>query len=137
MIKPSRCFAALSALVKQYWAQWFPDLPSHEKLAKRVNFLSPAFVALFDLLVGEGTLDEGHRDHLMDSMPIIVANGQRSGNAKAADGLCDKGYCSSKKMYYCGVKQAYSELGLHESYTIRPRRNIHESDISHSETVYD
>jgi len=37
-------------------------------------------------------------------MPIIVANEKRSGSAKAAGEICNKGYCASKKMYYYGVK---------------------------------
>jgi hypothetical protein len=37
-------------------------------------------------------------------MPVIVANEKRSGSAKTAGEICDKGYCASKKMYYYGVK---------------------------------
>ena len=95
---------AIHQFIKDYWSDWFPDLPSYQKLSKRINFLAPAFIALFCLLLSQGAIDSSHFDHLMDSMPIIVANEQRSGSAKTASGLCDKGYCSSKKMYYYGVK---------------------------------
>jgi len=95
---------AIYQFIKDYWHDWFPDLPSYQKFSKRINFLAPAFVALAGLLISQGHIDRSHVDHLMDSMPIIVANGQRSGSAKAASGLCDKGYCASKKTYYYGVK---------------------------------
>jgi len=95
---------AVHQFIKDYWGGWFPDLPSYQKFSKRINFLAPAFITLFGLLLSQGMIDESHIDHLMDSMPIIVANEQRSGNAKTAESLCDKGYCASKKMYFYGVK---------------------------------
>jgi len=95
---------AIHQFIRDYWLEWFPKLPSYQKFNKRINLLAPAFQTLFGLLMSEGTLDESHIDHLMDSMPIVVANEQRSGSAKVAKGLCDKGYCSSKKMYFYGVK---------------------------------
>lgn len=95
---------AVYEFIKDYWSEWFPALPSYQKFVKRINYLAPAFQLLCGLLISECLLDESHIDHLMDSMPIIVANAQRSGSAKAAKGLCDKGYCSSKKAYYYGVK---------------------------------
>jgi len=95
---------AIHQFIKDYWSEWFPALPSYQKFSKRINFLAPAFKTLFGLLLSEGAIDTSHIDHLMDSMPIIVAGEARSGSAKTAKGFCDKGYCSSKKMYYYGVK---------------------------------
>jgi hypothetical protein len=40
----------------------------------------------------------------MDSMPIILASQSRSGRAKVASEMCDKGYCDSKKMWFYGVR---------------------------------
>jgi transposase len=37
-------------------------------------------------------------------MPVVVAVGSRSGTAKTAEELCERGYCPSKKMWYYGVK---------------------------------
>jgi len=90
--------------IKNYWGGWFPALPSYQKFVKRINYLAPAFRILFGLLLSERIVDPSHIDHLMDSMPIVVANAHRSGSAKAAKGLCNKGYCSSKKTYFYGVK---------------------------------
>jgi len=37
-------------------------------------------------------------------MPIALAGNSRSGRAKVATELCDKGYCAAKKMLYRDVK---------------------------------
>ena len=95
---------AIYEFIKDYWNEWFPHLPSYQKFNKRINLLAPAFQALCGVLISGCLVDHSHIDHLMDSLPIIVANEQRSGSAKTAKGLCDKGYCASKNMYYHGVK---------------------------------
>ena len=41
---------------------------------------------------------------IVDSFPIIFAKGLRSGHAKVAQELCDKGYNSSRKEWYYGLK---------------------------------
>ena len=49
---------------------------------------------------------------LLDSMPIITCSGKRKG--KVAKELTDKGYCSTKSLYYYGVKLhalAFRRLG--------------------------
>jgi len=69
-----------------------------------VCYLSETLRVLADILLSELEIDPEVKSHLIDSMPIIVANSKRSGSAKAASELCNKGYCDSKKMYYYGVK---------------------------------
>jgi hypothetical protein len=95
---------AIYRFIKDYWAEWFPALPSYQKFCKRVNMLAGAFQTLCALLITRRGIDETVTSHLLDSMPIIVAGEKRCGSAKAAKGVCDKGYCSSKNMYYYGVK---------------------------------
>jgi hypothetical protein len=90
--------------IKDYYADWFPDLPSYQAYNNRVCYLSNALKSLAHVLMCGLGLDSSHVDFLMDSMPIVVAASSRSGNAKAAAELCDKGYCASKKMYYYGIK---------------------------------
>lgn len=41
---------------------------------------------------------------LVDSFPVVMAHEKRSGRAKVAPELANKGYCASKKMYFYGVK---------------------------------
>ena len=90
--------------IKEYWHDWFPNLPSYQNFNRRINYLGSVFQNLCSLLLSDSGIDESVKDHLIDSMPIVVAKAKRSGSAKAAKGLCDKGYCATKKMYYYGVK---------------------------------
>jgi len=95
---------AIHRFIKEYWGCWFPAMPAYQNFNRRINFLAPAFQTLYGLLLTDGGNDETILSHLLDSMPIIVANQKRAKNAKAAKGLCKKGYCASKGMYYYGVK---------------------------------
>jgi len=98
---------AIHAFIKAYWHNWFPALPAYQNLNRRINLLASAFQTLGGLLLSDEVIDESilsHLSHLLDSMPIIVAGAKRSGSARAAKGLCQKGYCASKGMYYYGAK---------------------------------
>jgi len=90
--------------IKDYYGDWFPDLPSYQAYNHRICYLADAFKALANVLLSGLGLDFSHADFIADSMPIVVAGEKRSGKAKAASELCDKGYCASKGMYYYGVK---------------------------------
>ena len=95
---------AIYEFIKDYWPGWFPALPSYQKFNKRVNMLADAFRTLCALLITERGIDENVRTHLLDSMPITVASAKRSNWAKAANGLCDKGFCPTKGTWFYGVK---------------------------------
>ena len=90
--------------IKDFYGDWFPDLPSYQAYNNRICYLADAFKALASVLLGGLGLDLSHADFIADSMPIIVAGEKRSSKAKAASELCDKGYCASKGMYYYGIK---------------------------------
>jgi len=90
--------------IKDYYGDWFPALPSYQAYNNRICYLADAFKVLADILLAGLGLDSSHADFTMDSVPIVVAGSNRSGRAKAASDLCDKGYCASKGMYYYGVK---------------------------------
>ncbi|MCL2109426.1 MAG: IS982 family transposase [Oscillospiraceae bacterium] len=95
---------AVYDFIKDYWAGWFPSLPSYQNFNRRINFLAPAFRLFYSLLIHERGVHADIRSFLLDSMPIMVANSKRAKNAKSAPEMCDKGYCSSKNTYYYGVK---------------------------------
>ena len=84
---------------------WFPALPSYSAYARRLNLLSGVFSPLAEELLKSFPLSdyEGNA-RLIDSMPIIMASWKRSGAAKVALHFANKGYCSSKEIYYHGVK---------------------------------
>lgn len=91
--------------MRGHWLAWFPDLPSYQAFNYRLNQLSPSFALLLEELLTE--LAKGCADipdHVVDSLPIILAKGTRADAAKVAREVANKGYCSTKKLYYHGVK---------------------------------
>jgi Transposase DDE domain len=88
-----------------HWLAWFPDLPSYQAFNHRLNDLSASFALLLEELLAElATNAAVTTDYVLDSLPIILAKGTRADTAKIARELANKGYCSSKKLYYHGVK---------------------------------
>ena len=90
--------------INEYWEGWFPELPKYQNFNRRICNLSGIFEQMASCLITESGIDFSEIDYLIDSMPIVVANEKRSGTAKTAGELCSKGYCSSKQMFYYGVK---------------------------------
>ena len=86
-----------------YLQSWFPNLGSYSAFSNRLNQLSEAFRSLTSSLF-EDCLpqDCDINQSLLDSMPIITCSGKRLG--KVANDMTDKGYCSTKSLYYFGVK---------------------------------
>jgi hypothetical protein len=86
-----------------YLNSWFPKLPSYAAFNNRLNRLSEAFKILITSLLQEyQPMDCILQESLLDSLPIITAHGKRVG--KVASELTDKGFCSTKSMYYYGLK---------------------------------
>lgn len=82
---------------------WFPKLPSYVAFNTRLNRLGEGFKLLSTCLIekfipSDCILDES----LLDSMPIITCSGKRQG--KVAREITDKGFCSTKGLYYYGLK---------------------------------
>ena len=87
----------------EYLRSWFPGLPSYKAFNNRLNRLSEAFKALAaHTLTDLKPLDCSGETSLLDSMPIITCSGKRAG--KVATQITDKGYCSTKSLYYYGLK---------------------------------
>lgn len=85
--------------------QWFPKLPGYVSYIQRLNRLSEVFVPLIAQIQQDFPQMQGvEMIRLIDSMPIMMAKAQRSGSAKVAGQLANKGYNSTKKTYYYGVK---------------------------------
>lgn len=87
----------------EYLRSWFPNLGSYAAFNNRLNRLSEAFKHFLAPLLNEFRPDDCCLDQsLLDSMPIITCSGKRS--PKVAVEIADKGVCSSKGIYYYGLK---------------------------------
>ncbi len=88
---------------KDHLMGWFPDLNSYQAFNNRLNRLCAVMRRLAECLIYEfKPSDCSEGQSLVDSMPIILCSGKRQG--KVATEIIDKGYCSTKGMYYYGVK---------------------------------
>ena len=87
----------------EYLKSWFPKIGSYQAFNNRLNKLGGAFTRLTELLLEEYQPDDCCLDQsLLDSMPIITCSGKRSG--KVATEITDKGFCSTKGIFYYGLK---------------------------------
>lgn len=87
----------------EHLRSWFPALGSYQAFNNRLNRLSEAFKQLSSTLLNEFMPEDCCLDQsLLDSMPIITCSGKRV--PKVATEIADKGRCSSKGMYYHGLK---------------------------------
>jgi len=91
--------------VGDHLSDWFPKLPSYGGYVQRLNKLSSVFPAFLNAIAPKWSgLSGGGLVFLLDSMPIILAQGSRRFQAKVAPEIADRGYCASKKLYYYGLK---------------------------------
>jgi hypothetical protein len=105
IVKNHRTIQGIYDYVTDHLADWFPALPCYGGYVQRLNRLHEVFAPLVEQVLEdfapEGVLDDVR---LVDSMPVVMAHEKRSSQAKVAPELANKGYCSSKKMYFYGVK---------------------------------
>lgn len=92
---------------------WFPLLPSYVAFNTRLNRLGEAFKLLSADIINEfAPSDSIGEISLLDSMPIITCSGKREG--KVAREITDKGFCSTKGIYYYSLK--LHALAFHRSH---------------------
>ncbi len=88
---------------KDHLSSWFPELNSYQAFNNRLNRLCAAMGRFAEGLIRDfRPMDCSGGQSLLDSMPIITCSGKRQG--KVAREITDKGYRSTKGMYYYGVK---------------------------------
>jgi hypothetical protein len=96
---------AIYRFTRNYWAKWFPDLPSYQAFNRRLNLLESAFHAIGAVLIKAlAELHAGEFDHLIDSMPVILASGSFSCRARVAREIANRGYCAAKRLHFHGVR---------------------------------
>lgn len=92
--------------IENHYGDWFPDLPTYATFNRRLNNLNAAFPVILAGIVKRWQASASNsQDHvflLTDSMPIITCSGSRNGVVAAE--ITDKGYNSTKKMYFRGIK---------------------------------
>jgi hypothetical protein len=89
---------------KHYLYQWFPKLTSYAKFNNRLNLLHPIFHDMvLDIITNNIPQNAKINTLLLDSMPIITSK-SKNRKAKVATEYVDKGYCSTKNLFYYGLK---------------------------------
>lgn len=89
---------------KDYLLDWFPRLPSYQTFNARLNRLGEALRALSSEIINSFKPEGVDMcNSIVDSMPIIICSG-RNRQGKVASEIADKGFCSTKNLYYYGVK---------------------------------
>ena len=87
----------------RYLHSWFPRLPSYQAFNCRMNRLCIALQRLgAELLVQNRPADCADSSSVVDSLPILTCSGKRQG--KVAPEITAKGYCSTKNLYYYGLR---------------------------------
>lgn len=92
-------------LILKYWREWFPHLPSYQTFVLRLNRLEPTFQTFGAVL--SGALAAQHTpefDHLVDSLPVMLASHGHSYGARVGREVADIGYCAAKKTRFHGVR---------------------------------
>jgi hypothetical protein len=93
----------IHAFAYEHLLSWFPKLPSYAAFDNRLNRLSEVFKQFTSSILKEyKPIECSDNLSLLDSLPIITCSGKRSG--KIAPEITDKGFCSTKSMYYYGLK---------------------------------
>ena len=96
---------AIYSYALDHLLEWFPGLPSYTAFVKRLNRFDSLLQGLTEVILNDFSGNDLNKlVRLIDSMPVIMANEKRSSKARVAGQLASKGYCSSKGIYYYGVK---------------------------------
>lgn len=106
----------IHSYIYHHWLSCFPNLPSYSAYNARLNRLASVFPVLVEQLAKKygSHYNEQSLISLTDSMPIITCSGKRKG--KVAPELCNKGYNSTKRMHFFGMK--LHGIGFHRSGTL-------------------
>jgi hypothetical protein len=83
---------------------WFPRLPSYVAYVQRLNRVADVFAPLLALIQQEQEAKSSGEVWLIDSFPVALAKQGHRFKACVASELADSGYCSTKKLYYHGVR---------------------------------
>ncbi len=96
---------AIYRFTRNYWATWFPALPSYQAFCNRLNNLESSFQIINGELLKGLTAKQGKEvDHLIDSFPVMLAKGAFARRASVAREFAAIGYCAAKRLHFHGVR---------------------------------
>lgn len=94
----------IHTFAKEYLLSWFPKLPAYQTFNQRLNMLSEVLRELVKTMTVSFKPDDCDAMlSIVDSMPIVTCKGKNR-EGKVAREITSKGYCSTKNMYYYGMK---------------------------------
>jgi len=92
-------------LIHNYWLEWFPQLPSYQTFVLRLNRLEPTFQTFGAVLTDALAATQAPEiDHLVDSLPVMLAQHGHSYRARVAREVASVGFCAAKKTRFHGVR---------------------------------
>src|SRR5437764_270483 len=92
-------------LIEKYWREWIPRLPSYQTFVLRLNRLEPTFQTFAALLSDAlAALSVPEFDHLVDSLPMMLASHGYSYGARVGREIADIGFCAAEKTRFHGVR---------------------------------
>ncbi len=98
---------AIYNFINHYWRAHFPDLPSYQAFSRRLNLLESHFQLLLGSLLAQLKADESRfdtLDHLIDSMPVMLASGSKSRRARVARQIASTGFCATRQTHFHGIR---------------------------------
>lgn len=98
---------AIYHYIDNHWRAWFPALPSYQAFNWRLNNLQLSFQVIIESLLAnkfKAADDSFSFDSIIDSFPVMLSTGDKAKRCRTASEIADFGYCSSKDIYYHGVK---------------------------------
>jgi hypothetical protein len=104
VIDKNRELKKIYGYADRHLRDWFPRLPSYTAYVQRLNKVADAFAPLLEMIQQEQAHSNRESVWLMDSFPVALARQGHRFKACVAKGLADAGYCSTKKLYYYGVR---------------------------------
>lgn len=91
--------------VQNYWAAWFPALPTYQAFCHRLNRLESSFQIISLELLKDLTLSQNlETDCLVDSFPVMLAKAGFARRARVAREFASLGYCAAKRLHFHGVR---------------------------------
>jgi hypothetical protein len=95
----------MHSLILNYWLDWFPRLPSYQTFVLRLNRLEPTFQTFGTVLADAVAAQQMPEiDHMVDSLPVMLAQHGHSYGARVAREIADVGFCAAKKTRFHGVR---------------------------------